>query len=526
MQDVSEIRLRTASIEIGFWLTVVVCLSSFVYVVLTSEQPNRGLITLIFAVALIAAFAIKALPADAIVHSRFRETFFVTWSALDIALIGLVAGLDGGVTSPFASLWFLTLIFAGISYPFGSMLAASVLNLLGFGIVAAVAGDPSVDYVWFMLASLAFACGMCAWQAQKHDVQREDLARVSRSDPLTGCLNRRGFEECLAAEVSDSARHGHPFALILLDLDQFKFVNDSHGHAAGDDLLCWVVASTTAVLRPRDAFGRLGGDEFAIVVPGAGERDAIALAERVRAALAPRISVTTGLACFPADGADRDELYQHADSELYASKHGAASRTAPGPRELSWAAALALAVDARMAVPEEHSSSVARYAAAIGQELGWSGSELALLRMAAMLHDVGKVSVPDRILRKPGPLTDEEYEEIKRHPVAGADIVQRVEGLEPIVPWVRHSHEHFDGSGYPDGLSGETIPPASRILLVADAYDAMTSHRAYRKAMSPEDARAELQRHAGTQFDPACVEAFERATGNGQRATRDLDSAA
>jgi diguanylate cyclase (GGDEF)-like protein/putative nucleotidyltransferase with HDIG domain len=526
MQDVSEIRLRTASVEIGFWLTVVVCLSSFVYVLLTSEQPNRGLITLVFAVALVAAFAIKALPADAIVHSRFREAFFVTWSALDIALIGLVAGLDGGVTSPFATLWFLTLIFAGISYPFASMLAASVLNLLGFGIVAAVAGDPSVDYVWFMLASLAFACGMCAWQAQKHDVQREDLARVSRSDPLTGCLNRRGFEERLAAEVSDSARHGHPFALILLDLDQFKFVNDSHGHAAGDDLLCWVVASTTAVLRPRDAFGRLGGDEFAIVMPGAGERDGVVLADRVRAALAPRISVTTGLACFPADGADRDELYQHADTELYASKHGAASRTAPGRRELSWAAALALAVDARMAVPEEHSSAVARYAASIGQELGWSGSELALLRMAAMLHDVGKVSVPDRILRKPGPLTAEEYEEIKRHPVAGADIVQRVEGLEPIVPWVRHSHEHFDGSGYPDGLSGETIPPASRILLVADAYDAMTSHRAYRRAMSPEDALAELRRNSGTQFDPSCVEAFERATSNEQQATRDLDSRA
>ena len=203
MQDVSEIRLRTASIEIGFWLTVVVCLSSFVYVLLTSEQPNRGLITLVFAVALVAAFAIKAIPADVIVHSRFREAFFVTWSALDIALIGLVAGLDGGVTSPFATLWFLTLIFAGISYPFASMLAASVLNLLGFGIVAAVAGNPSLDYVWFMLASLAFACGMCAWQAHKHDVQREELARVSRSDPLTACLNRRGFEERFAAEVSD-----------------------------------------------------------------------------------------------------------------------------------------------------------------------------------------------------------------------------------------------------------------------------------------------------------------------------------
>jgi len=526
MQDVSEIRLRKASIDIAFWLTVVVCLTSFVYALLTWDQPNRALITVIFIVALVAVVGIKSIPADAIVHSRFREAFFVTWSALDIALIGLVTGLDGGVTSPFATLWFLTLIFAAISYPFASMLAASVLNLLAFGIVAAVAGDPTVDYAGFMLASLAFACGMCAWQAHKHDGQREHLARVSRSDPLTGCLNRRGFEERFAAVVSESARHGHPFALILLDLDQFKLVNDRAGHAAGDELLCWVVESAQAVLRPLDAFGRLGGDEFAILVPGAGERDGVALADRVREAFAPRISVTTGLACFPADGADRDELYQHADTEMYASKHGAASRTAPSRRELSWAAALAQAVDARMAVPEEHSSSVAHYAAAIGQELGWSGSELALLRIAAMLHDVGKVSVPDGILRKPGPLTAEEYEEIKRHPVAGAEIVQRVEGLDPIVPWVRHSHEHFNGSGYPDGLSGETIPPASRILLVADAYDAMTSHRAYRRAMSSDDALAELREHAGTQFDPVCVEAFERSINREHQATRDLDSRA
>jgi diguanylate cyclase (GGDEF)-like protein/putative nucleotidyltransferase with HDIG domain len=406
------------------------------------------------------------------------------------------------------------------------MLAACVLNLLGFAIVAGFVGDTPIDYAGFVLASLAAACAMCAWQAHKHDVQREHLARVSRSDPLTGCLNRRGFEERLAAELSDSARHGHPFALILLDLDQFKLVNDRDGHAAGDELLCWVVESAKSVLRPLDGFGRLGGDEFAIVVPGAGERDGIALTDRIRGTLAPRIAVTTGLACFPADGADRDELYQHADTELYAAKHGAESRTAPGRRELSWAAALAQAVDARMAVPEEHSSSVARYAASIGQELGWSGSELALLRIAAMLHDVGKVSVPDRILRKPGPLTLEEYEEIKRHPAAGAEIVQRVEGLEPIAPWVRHSHEHFDGSGYPDGLSGETIPPASRILLVADAYDAMTSHRAYRRAMSSEEAVAELRRHEGTQFDPVCVEAFERARNREHEAARDLDSRA
>jgi putative nucleotidyltransferase with HDIG domain len=152
---------------------------------------------------------------------------------------------------------------------------------------------------------------------------------------------------------------------------------------------------------------------------------------------------------------------------------------------------------------------VAHYAAVIAQRLGWVGAELAMLRMAAMLHDVGKVSVPDRILRKPGPLSLEEYEEIKDHPVAGAEIVGQIDGLQPIVEWIRHSHEHLDGTGYPDGLVGQEIPLASRILLVADAFDAMTSHRPYGAAMPAEIALEELRGNAGRQFDERCVAALE-----------------
>jgi putative nucleotidyltransferase with HDIG domain len=162
-----------------------------------------------------------------------------------------------------------------------------------------------------------------------------------------------------------------------------------------------------------------------------------------------------------------------------------------------------------MASPSEHSATVARYAAAIAQQLGWGGADLAYLRVAAMLHDVGKVSLPDEILKKPGPLDEGEYEEVKAHPVIGAEFVNRVDGLSLIAQWVKHSHEHYDGSGYPDGLAGEEIPLASRILLVADAFDAMTSDRPYRSALSHEDALAELRRNSGRQFDPRCVAAFE-----------------
>jgi putative nucleotidyltransferase with HDIG domain len=163
-----------------------------------------------------------------------------------------------------------------------------------------------------------------------------------------------------------------------------------------------------------------------------------------------------------------------------------------------------------MSTPIEHSTIVARYAAGIAAQLGWSGEDLAHMRIAAMLHDIGKVTLPDRILQKPESLSAREYEEVKRHPEEGAELINRVEGMSTIADWVRHSHEHYDGSGYPDGLVGEAIPLASRILLVADAYDAITSDRPYRAAQSQTDALVELRRHAGRQFDPLCVDALEK----------------
>jgi HD-GYP domain-containing protein (c-di-GMP phosphodiesterase class II) len=177
-------------------------------------------------------------------------------------------------------------------------------------------------------------------------------------------------------------------------------------------------------------------------------------------------------------------------------------------KELSWATTLANAVDTRMAVQHEHSTNVGEYAAAIGRHLGWAENEIGLLRMAGILHDVGKVVVPDRILRKAGTLTDEEFDAIKPFPAAGAELVARIEGMEPILPWIRHSHERIDGKGYPDGLAGEAIPVGARILHVADAYDSMTSKRTYRPALTLDEALSELRLGAGSQFDPDCVAAL------------------
>jgi HD-GYP domain-containing protein (c-di-GMP phosphodiesterase class II) len=220
------------------------------------------------------------------------------------------------------------------------------------------------------------------------------------------------------------------------------------------------------------------------------------------------------MARFPVDGVELEELMRQADIRLYASRPGRPDRDSTSTSErLSWAATLAHAVDMRMDTQHEHSRAVANCAVTIGEALGWPQEMLGMLRIAAMLHDVGKVTVPDTILCKPGTLTAEELECVQGHSAAGAELVARVEGLDVIVPWIRHSHESFDGSGYPDGLAGEAIPQASRIMLVADAFDAITSKRSYSDAMSVADACEELRRNAGTQFDPACVDALMKCLG-------------
>jgi putative nucleotidyltransferase with HDIG domain len=229
---------------------------------------------------------------------------------------------------------------------------------------------------------------------------------------------------------------------------------------------------------------------------------------RLQGMLSRRTDVSAGVAAFGIDGLDAEALHHAADIELYARKHGDRAEQ-PIARELAWAAALASCVDEQTAVREQHSRSVAETAASIAAQLGWADRDLGLIRLAATLHDVGKVHVPAEVLRKRGPLTHEEMSIMARHPGAGAEIVSRVAGLEGIADWIRHSHERVDGTGYPGGLSGIEIPMASRILFVADAYDAMTSGRTYQRAIPAQVALIELRAHAGTQFDPAVVDALE-----------------
>jgi diguanylate cyclase (GGDEF)-like protein len=321
--DPWDLRLRAGTVRSGARITVGVCGVGLLYCGITWNAAHRLLIAGLLVASILGGLVLLALDAEAIVRSRWREPFFVGWSLVDIALIGIMEGLDGGARSPIGALFFLPMVFAALSYPpkyVWSIAAVNVGAALAAGILAP---DTEWSYLVLFASALAAVGWMCVWQARHHDEQRNDLARLSQTDALTGVLNRRGFEDRLDAELAESSG---PLTLVLLDLDDFKAVNDTHGHAAGDELLRWVAQTLAGVLRHVDAVARLGGDEFAVLLPGSTRADALEPAARIRDVLSERIMATAGLATFPLDGGDREELHRHADAELYQGKRAAITR--------------------------------------------------------------------------------------------------------------------------------------------------------------------------------------------------------
>jgi diguanylate cyclase (GGDEF)-like protein/putative nucleotidyltransferase with HDIG domain len=361
--------------------------------------------------------------------------------------------------------------------------------------------------------------------------------KLALTDPLTGLGNHRHFHERLQRELLDAQDTGAALTLCLIDIDDFKGVNDRFGHPTGDRVL----AQLASRLRQGGEAFRLGGDEFALLLPGQNAAGAFTAATAVVGRLSGpavepvgRLTVSAGVATFPSQGVARDELIRLADSALYWAKENGKNqvrvyrpdvvelaelkRLAAGPDRAARfraAASLARAVDERDTYTGRHSQRVAELAAQLAARLGADDEQVELTRVAASLHDLGKLAIPEEILRKPGPLTEPERLVLEQHPQIGFQMLESL-GVEPIADWVRHHHERWDGRGYPDGLAGEEIPLGARIIFVADAFDAMTSHRVYRARLSEAEAIEELERNAGTQFDPDVVAALAEELGLAQ----------
>jgi diguanylate cyclase (GGDEF)-like protein len=404
------------------------------------------------------------------------------------------------------------------------------------------------------------------------------------TDGLTGVKTHRFFMEALSSEWKRSSRAGRSFALVLMDLDRFKFVNDFYGHLEGDLVLQRVGQILETNCRRSDVVARYGGDEFVILMPETTMEQARQLSSKLRGWVAAdpllrekNISASFGIASYPLHGSSPQELIQVADASMYLSKHqggntvSTADRVDPneakrwkrdvleaylgvtlkrlfatgpdafdeiyqrlrqfsdslpateasevksvdGPSALPQSiletvTSLAYAIDAKDQYTQGHSQKVSAYAALLAEAIGMGEAEVEEIRLGAVLHDVGKVGIPEQILNKNGPLNPEEWETMKTHVTYGGRLLEPLRPLARIRQMVLHHHEFFDGSGYPEALSGKTIPLGARIVTIADSYDTITSDRSYKKGRTAEQALSELERCAGTQFDPELVEAFVR----------------
>ena len=384
-------------------------------------------------------------------------------------------------------------------------------------------------------------------------------AQAAITDAITGLPNHRAVMSTFD-DVLDEARRQHTScAVLFIDLDHFKRVNDTWGHRAGDAILQQVAQRLRDTLRDDDFVGRYGGEEFAILLRETDIDEASRVGERLREAVSATpchyqsedeqepidIDMTTsiGIAIYQLHGTTRESLIRSADNAMYRAKRTGRNRVCIADVELDAASmtpsqqvkttsaletaqtthaihALTAAASARDGDTHEHANRMVELAEATAHRLNCDGDEIRLIRLAALLHDIGKIGIPDAILHKPGPLTSEEWSVMRSHPEIGRNILERTGGvLRSLANVVAAHHERWDGSGYPLRLKGEDIPLGARILSVVDSYDAMTARRVYREPLSSEEARAELQRCAGSQFDPCVVVAFLAALDKQGRMT-------
>ncbi|HEX6871879.1 MAG TPA: diguanylate cyclase, partial [Micromonosporaceae bacterium] len=362
----------------------------------------------------------------------------------------------------------------------------------------------------------------------------ERLRAAAITDPLTGLYNRRFFDEVLRVEAVRAERLGSPLSLIMVDLDDFKNVNDSYGHAAGDQVLAEAAERLRSSLRATDVVARYGGEEFVCLLPGTREESAVALAEHVRSVLSrtpvpvpdrqEQVRLTASLGVASArprprrSRIDTDDLLYSADEAVYQAKAQGRNRVMGGQRaadlqmdtehllapELTW---LADQIDA-MVGDREHAAAVSRWSQRTAARLGLDLATQRRAAAAGRLHDIGKVTIGRDVLSKPGPLNEWEWEQLRRHPDESARLVVELGDRPDLADLVAAHHERYDGGGYPRGLVGEEIPLPARIITVCDAWAAMRTGRAYAPAVSAAEARARMLAGCGTQFDPVVVEAF------------------
>ena len=466
--------------------------------------------------------------------TRLPEAAIPCFLVVGSVMITAAVYFDGHTSSVYA--YFYVWVGVEAFYFLSRRLATLQVLLAGAAYAWALSmidGDGLADQRWLLTIGTALVAGfLVSYQRNRIDRLVHRLTDAARTDPLTGLLNRRGFEEAFDLELERARRSNRPLSVVAGDLDGFKLVNDRLGHHAGDEALQALANDMSKWKRRIDVVARIGGEEFALLLPDTDERGAFLVAERLRRAVQRTfsdrplpITISFGIASWPDHGDETELLLRAADKALYAAKDlgrdrsviysaevagmlAAGGRSAErGEMQLATVIGLAEALDIRDTGTARHSQTVGRYARLMAEELGLPPDHAERVRVAGVLHDVGKIGISDRVLTKPGPLDEGEWEEMRTHPEIAVRLLSRPEFTD-LCSWIVAHHERLDGNGYPKGIEGDDIPLEARILAVADAYEAMTADRVYRPALGEEAARAELQAGSGTQFDAYVVGAF------------------
>lgn len=475
-----------------------------------------------------------------------------------------VAWFSGDTVSPL--IFFYLWVFLYSAYFFKPVMTTLQIAWVGAcyaGLLAAGQTPEAPEITWWLvgMGSLLVGALVVALMRSRVELLIGQLFESARRDPLTQLINRRGFRELLDLELEQARRTGAPMSVLLGDADRFKSVNDISGHQVGDEVLRRLAEVLLERHGQSDTVARIGGEEFALVLPSTDETFALEIAEELRCRVQQEfdadqvpITISFGIATFPVHGETSAALLRAGDEALYVAKqngrngsvvhlpeHTSARVHSPGhtdgtdgtdeaisaERFIGVMLDLAETVDRRFSGTARHSETVGRYAELMARRLGLDEERVVRVRLAGLLHDIGKVAISDAILHKTGPLTDHQYDKVKEHPALGASILEHP-SLGDIRNWVAAHHERPDGRGYPRGISGDELPLEARIVAVADAYEAMTAVRSYKVSMTPTEAFAELRAEAGAQFDPRVVEALIDSQGsasgaapNGKRAHDD-----
>jgi diguanylate cyclase (GGDEF)-like protein len=471
--------------------------------------------------------------------SRLKDALIPGVLVLGTALVTAAVWFDGNADSAFSLLY----VWIGLEafYFLGRWHAALQLTLAAgaYAGVLVLMGDGSVPAQrWLLTVGTALVAGLLVYQLRDRiDRLLVRMAGSAGSDPLTGLMNRRAFEEMFDIELAQARRQGRPLSVLVGDVDSFDSLNEQLGTEAGDAVLALIARDLGKWKRRSDLVARTGGEEFSLLLPETDERGGFLVAERLRRAVHRRlldhavpVTMSFGLSTHPTHGDGAEELMRSASHALSAAKELGKDRTviysaevarisaAEDPRDerahmqLATVVGLAEALDIREAGSATHAQTVGEYARMTAEEIGLELERCERVRLAGLLHDVGWIGLPDEILSKPGPLSTGEWKDVRTHPEMAARLLASPE-LEDLRAWIAAHHERPDGQGYPRGIEGDEIPLEARILAVADAYEAMTNERAYRPALSDEEAHGELRGGSGSQFDGEVVEAFLQALG-------------